>query len=313
MVDLRQLRYFVTVVEAGQMSRAAEQLHVAQPAISYAIRGLERQLGVQLLERHARGVEPTPAGHALLERARATLRAAEETENDMKRWATGQIGELLVGFLPTTLAAANLPFNAFRAQYPHVSLHIRELDFSEQLVELRAGRLDLEVVSPPPVAPDLDIEPFYVAPRVVLLSRKHRLAGQPTLTFDDIAEETHPGRHPAVPEAWCDDCWLTAQRGHRPPLTAETPVTPEEVTLLLADGKVIAVSPDFTARMYAGHDILAIPLVAVQPYVVALACRRDEERPAVRRLLEIAHETMHDRHPRRVGDSPASDSSTPTT
>ncbi len=76
-LDLRQFLYFVTVVEEGQITRAATRLHVAQPALSQAIAKLEDSVGVRLLERHARGVTPTPAGAAFLEKARAALTATE--------------------------------------------------------------------------------------------------------------------------------------------------------------------------------------------------------------------------------------------
>ena len=77
--ELRHLRYFVAVAEELSYTRASERLHVAQPALSTAIRELETELGVQLLERTTRNVALTPAGALLLERARATLAAADDT------------------------------------------------------------------------------------------------------------------------------------------------------------------------------------------------------------------------------------------
>ncbi|MGA2321991.1 MAG: LysR family transcriptional regulator [Solirubrobacteraceae bacterium] len=73
-----QLRYFVTVAEEGQMTRAATKLHIAQPALSQAIAQLESELGFSLLERHARGVTLTPAGEKFLEKARVALAAAAD-------------------------------------------------------------------------------------------------------------------------------------------------------------------------------------------------------------------------------------------
>src|SRR5690349_14508462 len=79
-MNLRQLRYFARVVEAGNISRAAEQLFVAQPALGLQIRQLEQHLGVALLERHSRGVSVTHAGKLLYERACEILRSIEDTE-----------------------------------------------------------------------------------------------------------------------------------------------------------------------------------------------------------------------------------------
>src|SRR5205823_11580748 len=82
-----QLRYFVTVADEGQMTRAARKLHVAQPALSHAIAQLEAELGIELLQRHARGVSLTPAGEAFLVKARTALAAGTEAEQTAKSLA----------------------------------------------------------------------------------------------------------------------------------------------------------------------------------------------------------------------------------
>lgn len=87
MLDLRQLHYFVVVVaEEGQMTRAAARLHIAQPALSQGIGKLESELGVRLFDRHPRGVAPTEAGAAFLERASRALIAVEEAEEAVEPW-----------------------------------------------------------------------------------------------------------------------------------------------------------------------------------------------------------------------------------
>ena len=98
-MNLRQLKYFVGVVEAGNMTRAAEQLHVAQTALGMQIRQIEEDLGVALLVRHSRGVEPTKAGNLLLSRALEILRLVEETRKEELRMAASEQmpGERLTG------------------------------------------------------------------------------------------------------------------------------------------------------------------------------------------------------------------------
>src|SRR5260370_41230811 len=83
MLDLRQLHYFVVVVEEAQMTRAAARLHIAQPALSQAIGKLETDLGVRLFERHSRGVTPTEAGTAFFERASHALIAVQEAQESL--------------------------------------------------------------------------------------------------------------------------------------------------------------------------------------------------------------------------------------
>ena len=82
-MNLRQLRYFVSVVEAGNMTRAADRLHVAQTALGMQIRQLEEGLGVALLVRHSRGVEPTKAGSLLHARAMTILKSVEDACNEV--------------------------------------------------------------------------------------------------------------------------------------------------------------------------------------------------------------------------------------
>ena len=82
-MDVRQLRYFVEVVEAKSFTRAAERVHVAQPALGFQVRKLEDELGVSLLHRHSRGVDPTEAGTALLRHAHAVLRQIELARQEL--------------------------------------------------------------------------------------------------------------------------------------------------------------------------------------------------------------------------------------
>src|SRR3974377_761339 len=92
-----QLRYFVTVAEEGQITRAAARLHIAQPALSHAIATLETDLGGQLFERHARGVTPTGAGEALLPKARTAVASEVEFEQTARSLVRAAAGVLEVG------------------------------------------------------------------------------------------------------------------------------------------------------------------------------------------------------------------------
>src|SRR5712692_1492364 len=94
-----QLRNFVTVAEEGQMTRAARKLHLAQPALSQAISQLESELGLVLLERHARGVTLTAAGEAFLPKARAALEAADDALRTAEALARAASGRMKVGFI----------------------------------------------------------------------------------------------------------------------------------------------------------------------------------------------------------------------
>src|SRR3954452_13950249 len=112
-MELRHLRYFVTIAEERSITRAAERLWIAQPGLSTQVRRLEAEIGIQILNRHSRGVELTPAGEVFLERARATLAAAEtarSTGTDLEAALVGTVRvgiatEAPAGLAPPLLAA----------------------------------------------------------------------------------------------------------------------------------------------------------------------------------------------------------------
>lgn len=146
-MDIRQLRYFVTIIDSGSLSKAAEKLCVAQPALSQQMTGLEFDLKTQLLLRSSQGVRPTEAGKALYRHARAVLRQIEQAREDVRLGSVGESGQVAVG-LPTSVAnLLAIPlFKRIRAEYPGIHLQIFESE-SGYLAELLAnGRLDMSVL-----------------------------------------------------------------------------------------------------------------------------------------------------------------------
>src|SRR5229473_3274110 len=114
-----QLRYFVTVADEGQITRAAAKLHIAQPALSQAIAHLEADLGVALLERHARGVSLTSAGRAFLPKARAAVASERELEIAAESLTRSARGIIEMGFIgPPPTMSAPLLFEAFARARP---------------------------------------------------------------------------------------------------------------------------------------------------------------------------------------------------
>ena len=288
--DIRQLAYFVTVAEEGQITRAAAKLHIAQPALSQTMAKLEAAVGVRLLDRHPRGISLTPAGEAFIEKARVAVRSAEEAASIVGPWRRAE-GSLVVGFLPSFHQLARPAIRRFLERNPGVEIDVRQLAPAERLANLRAGSVDVEMLLSPPVdAPDLVVATFHSSPRFVLLSEDHPLAHESTLRFEQISAETFPGRHPSVSKEWASAAWLSDRRGYDPPVTEETPLTLEEVWELVHAGKAVSVLPEFMARSVEGHGVCAVPLADVEPLEIAMVRRGDDERPMVLELFEIAAE-----------------------
>jgi DNA-binding transcriptional LysR family regulator len=292
-LDLRQLHAFVTVVEVGQITRAAERLHIAQPALSQQISKLEVSVGTRLLDRHPRGVSPTPAGAVFLEKARATLEAAAEAQAVLGPWLREETA-LCVGYFSSLQTVARPILRRYMEAYPSVNVDVRHLNLSDRLVALKRGEIDAEFLLPPPLDPSLVVETVMYSPRYVLLNERHPLAGEGSLVFEQIANETFPGRHPSVPEKWAEDAWLINYRGSDPPMTAEMPVTVDELWALIYAGKAIAVLPEFMVSPTAGDGVRAVPLADVEPLEVGLARRADDARLVVENLFGALHPAPRD-------------------
>jgi LysR family nitrogen assimilation transcriptional regulator len=137
-MNLRQLKYFIEVAEAGNMTRAAEQLHVAQTALGMQIRQLEEDLGVALLVRHSRGVEPTKAGSLLQARARAILQEVEQARKDVRACEREDSEAIRFGITPALMLVCGTEIAMMvREQLPNVFLSIVEA-MSHVLIETLA-------------------------------------------------------------------------------------------------------------------------------------------------------------------------------
>ena len=158
-MELRQLRYFVTIAEEGNFSRAAERLHLSQPPLSTQIKSLEDELGVRLLKRTNRGVALTVAGAVFYEETRAVLARLDHARDKAMRADRGDIGMLSVGFVSIADYGILPPaLKQFRAGFPLVEVQLHELTTDAQIRELRATRLDLGIALAPVAEPDLQFE-----------------------------------------------------------------------------------------------------------------------------------------------------------
>ncbi|MBP6896780.1 MAG: LysR family transcriptional regulator [Pseudacidovorax sp.] len=144
-MELRQLRYFVRIVEAGSMSRAALELDVVQSALSQQVSRLEGELATRLLQRTPQGVTPTEAGLAFFHEAKLTLRHAEQAVRSAQQARLS--GSVSIGLAPTTSALLGLPLmQAMRERYPEVRLHMVEGMSGHLAAMLRARELDLAIL-----------------------------------------------------------------------------------------------------------------------------------------------------------------------
>jgi LysR family transcriptional regulator, hca operon transcriptional activator len=188
-MELRHLRYFVAVAEEGSLTNAAERrLHTAQPSLSRQIRDLEIEVGVPLLERHARGIELTPAGRVFLDYARLALLQVETAGEAARRAAQPEKASFVLGFLighevvwlPETL-------RILRQESPDIEI---TLSSSPDLAgALMRGKVDVAFLRREAQAPSLAFKPLIKEPLVAVLPSGHRLAARKTIRPQDLETE----------------------------------------------------------------------------------------------------------------------------
>jgi DNA-binding transcriptional LysR family regulator len=192
MIDLRKMEQFVAVAEERHFHRAANRLGMSQPPLTVAIRKLEEDLGVDLIERgRNRVLGLTAAGLTFLREARETLRQADHAITTARETAAGRTGLIRLGYVGSALYG-RLPdaIRAFRKARPDVRLELREATTSSQVAGLRDGSLDLGVVIPPIAKlAGIQLHDFDHDQLCIALSSDHDLAGKGDLCLPDIADE----------------------------------------------------------------------------------------------------------------------------
>lgn len=168
-MEFKHLRHFMRVARAGSVSRAAQDLRLAQPALSRQIRQLERELGVSLFTRHGRGVRLSPAGSLLLERAESIAHLVQQTREEIREDRAPEGGRLALGVPP---AAGRILTPLFVARFqdarPKTALHMVEGVTSSLQEWLLEKRLDIAILHNPPHLESLDITPILTERMMVI-------------------------------------------------------------------------------------------------------------------------------------------------
>ncbi len=289
-MELRHLRYFVTVAEELHFGRAARKLHISQPPLSMQIRALENELGVTLLKRTQRSVALTQAGNALLGEARHILARVDQAVLMTRRASRGEIGELAIGFI--SVADYNvLPvvLREFRRAFPLVNLTLRESTTDAQIRDLLAGRIDVGFVLPPINEPSLESIPILREPLIAALPDKHPLARKPgKLALENLRDAPFilfP--RPYAPGLYDDVVSCCKAAGFSPRVGQEAIQMQTIVSLVSAELGVALIPASLTNLRRTGVTYKALkggsPLTEVH-----LAWRRGDDLPALRVFVEVA-------------------------
>jgi DNA-binding transcriptional LysR family regulator len=280
-LDLRLLRSFVAVAEELHFGRAALRLHLSQPALSVQVRKLEGSLGVELLTRTSRHVELTPAGEVLLVEARRLLIGAERAVDAARDAARGDRGRLVVGFVANAAGELTpLILGEFQARHPRVRVEVHQFDFADPVAGLGDGTADVAFVRPPlPPEDALQTDTLFVEPRVLVASSRHPLAGEASVSVEQLLDEPFVARR--APAPW-RDFWLGVEHRHGHParVGAEAATVDECFEAILAR-RGVAFTQISSQRFYARPGLAFVPVDDIAPSAVAVAWRRDASSPLV--------------------------------
>ena len=301
-IELRQLRYFVTVAEELHFGRAAIRLHMTQPPLSQTIFALEELLGADLFNRNRRGVALSPAGAALLPEARRLLAQAGELPGLVKRAAFGETGKLVLAFVSSADYSVLPPFlRSYRAHFPQVQISLQEATSDLQVDELLHNRVDAGLLIPPlpdKARAELDYlkvlsEPLILAAPSGLPALRDGgpadggpvwLKALPALPLIIFPRPIAPALHDAI---------LACFRGAGiTPEIGQQAIQMQTIVSLVSAGMGMALVPQSVSKlMRPGVEYRALhdPSPQVE---TGLAWRRDNSSPVLKGFLDLMKKTL---------------------
>jgi DNA-binding transcriptional LysR family regulator len=288
-LELRHLRYFLAVAEELNFSRAAERLHIAQPALSAQIRSLETQAGCELFARTTRKVELTPAGKLLLEDARDIVARADEAAAKLVAAARGRRGLVRICFVAH--GAGETQTEILRRAGIELAEIETELVESGSLEEtqrqVRDYETDLGFIWRPVLYDELATKTLCAERKLACMHVEHRLAAKPAVVADDLLTEPIVAPWDLYSDEMLD-YWFTPFRpkGRRPDDPHARSI--EECLSLVVRRAAIFCVPESVQRFFPRPEIVFRPIIDVAPAEVALAWHRDVRNPAVLPFVEIA-------------------------
>jgi DNA-binding transcriptional LysR family regulator len=286
--DLRRLEYFLGVARERNFTRAAERLHVAQPALSRQVRLLERELGVELLHRTTHEFELTEAGRFLLERGPAVLAAADELWRAVGTYGTGERGSVVVAYgASASYETAPRLLRALAERRPGIAVTTQVKSVGEIVAGLDDGSVDLGIVRCPPERPDLELRTIRSERQGLLVRRDHPLAERPGVGVADLAgeqllmhaREANPGHYDAI-------IGLFHAQGVEPRVLLRT-LTFDLAYTPVASGEAVAIVGE-SSRTGLPDELCWVPLAPDAALAVSLVARRHKRSPAVAGMLDTA-------------------------
>jgi DNA-binding transcriptional LysR family regulator len=295
-MELRHLRYFITVAEEGSFTRAAERLGMQQPPLSQQIRALERELGFTLFLRVPKGVELTRGGKVYLDEARAIIERVGVATARATRSAQGEDGILRLGLTTSAAVHSVVPeiIRRFRESHPSVAIEVQDGNAADLTEAVESERIDAAIVrSPVKRSPRVlfhtitDQEVFAVLASEHPIARTALMRSPPYVGLRELANEPFLlVRRPGAPGLYADLISACRRAGFEPKIGVEVPNMLTNV-MLVAAGMGVSVVPASMQGIHAG-SVAMIPLRGA-PQIkapITLAYRKDDNNPVTRRFVD---------------------------
>lgn len=291
-VEFRHLRYLIAVSEFGNISKAAQHLHIAQPPLSRQIRQLEDELGAELLLRHKHGVELTNVGAVFLRRARKLVADADRAIAEVRQSRNIQSGVVRIGIASGLGGVASQVVDAHRRRFPNLEIQCKDVFSSLQNAALHKREVDVGFMRPPVDTGQLNSQVLFEEKFLVVLPRQHPLAKRRTLRLRDVVAEPliiferrySTGLYDAILD-------LYRKQGFSPHLTLTHTETHEEAgKVMVATGKGIFIGVGAMVNTSVlGVHLAAVPLKETgAKFPVCIAWRQRETSPAVLEFVASA-------------------------
>ena len=295
-MELRQLRAFIEVAVSGHFGRAAERLHITQPALTQRIQSLERELGVHLLERNAREVRLAPAGTILLPHARRMVEAEDVSLHDLKAYSSGVVGRLHIAYPAGDVAFAGSIIAEYRRRFPAVDVETQSGYSGPNLTLVQNHAADAAFVLMTRARPDgITARTIRHEEVIVVMRSDHRLA-----QMDPIPVKALRGEPVALGAANPDlsaaiQRWLARQTGAEVNVVSEDPTDIAMETVVRSGSALLLV----VRRHAAMQPVADFAYRSISPALLgefAIAYRSDDPSPTLANFLRLVDDLAPNGH-----------------
>ncbi|GAF49400.1 LysR family transcriptional regulator [Rhodococcus wratislaviensis] len=283
----RLVAYFVSVIEEGHFGRASEKLFISTPALSQQIKRLEKQLGVELIDRSAHPLQPTAAGRRFLPEARAFLATARRAVEA----ATSEVPPVRLGFMAASLVGQTRRFlELVRERQPRLEVALVELQWADLAGAVRSGEVDGSILRPPMSdRSGLRLDVLCDEARVAVLPVGHPLAGRDYVDLGDLDDEPHVRSDGADPE-WVRWWACDPRPSGRPVVYGPSVRTMDEMLEVVASGAAIVITTRAVEATRPHEGVVFVPVRDAPRSTMCLCTRRDDLSAGTRALIDGAME-----------------------